>query len=119
MPRFVRRRGCTHAMRGSHPLDEATLREFVRTEYPPLVGAVALVSGSKAAAEDAVQEALARAWERSSRGQSIENLAAWVTTVSLNLARSGLRRIRAERRARARLGGPGSPGTATGRAADR
>ena len=75
------------------------------TGYPRLVAAVALVSGSRPAAEDAVQEALLRAWERSERGEQIDSLPAWVTTVSLNLARSGLRRVLAERRARARLGG--------------
>ena len=74
------------------------------TDYPRLVAAVALVSGSRPAAEDAVQEALLRAWERSERGEEIDSLPAWVTTVSLNLARSGLRRVLAERRARARLG---------------
>src|SRR6266540_2253354 len=104
--------GCIHT-EGPNQVDEGMLREFVRMEYPRLVGAVALVSGSRAAAEDAVQEALARAWVGSSGGQSIENLAAWVTTVSLNLARSGLRRVRAERRARSRVGGAGVPGTAT------
>jgi RNA polymerase sigma-70 factor (ECF subfamily) len=69
------------------------------------VAAIALIAGSRAAAEDAVQEALARAWERSLQPQGIESLAAWVTTVSMNLARSTRRRVRAERRARARLGG--------------
>jgi RNA polymerase sigma factor (sigma-70 family) len=62
-----------------------------------------LVVGSRAAAEDAVQEALARAWERSDRGESIDNLAGWVTTVSMNLSRSALRRRRAEARARGLL----------------
>jgi RNA polymerase sigma factor (sigma-70 family) len=33
----------------------------------------------------------------------IDSLEGWVMTVALNLARSGLRRIRSERRARARL----------------
>ncbi len=79
------------------------LREFVHSTYPRLVAAVALISGSRAAAEDAVQEALARAWERITRGEEIDSLPAWVTTVSVNLARSGLRRLRAERRARARM----------------
>lgn len=74
------------------------------TTYPRLVAAVALVSGSRPAAEDAVQEALLRAWERSERGERIESLNAWVSTVSLNIARSGIRRLAAERRARARLG---------------
>jgi RNA polymerase sigma-70 factor, ECF subfamily len=85
-------------------LEEADLREFVLTEYPRVVAAVALVSGSESAAEDAVQEALLRAWDRSRRGYEIGSVAGWVTTVALNLSRSGLRRIIAERKARHRLG---------------
>jgi len=50
-----------------------------------------------------MQEALARAWERSDRGERIDSLKAWVMVVSLNLTRSGLRRLRAERRARQRI----------------
>ena len=64
---------------------------------------IALVAGSRPAAEDAVQEALARAWERSLRGEPIDRLEAWVTTVAMNLARSRLRRMRSEWRARGRL----------------
>jgi RNA polymerase sigma-70 factor (ECF subfamily) len=85
-------------------VDEIVLREFLHTSYPRLVAAVALASGSRPAAEDAVQEALLRAWERSDKGEEIESLDGWVTTVALNLARSGLRRMRSERRARSRLG---------------
>src|SRR3989442_3147294 len=95
--------------RGATPLDEDTIREFLAAEYPRLVAAIALVSGSRSAAEDAVQEALARAWERSERGERIESLRAWVTTVALNLVRSGFRRLRAERKARARLTEPPGP----------
>jgi RNA polymerase sigma-70 factor, ECF subfamily len=84
-------------------VDEVAIREFLHTSYPRLVAAVALTSGSRPAAEDAVQEALLRAWERSEKGEEIDFLEGWVTTVALNLARSGLRRIRSERRARARL----------------
>jgi RNA polymerase sigma-70 factor (ECF subfamily) len=69
------------------------------------VAALSLVTGSRPAAEDAVQEALARAWERTERGDHIESLKAWVTTVALNLVRSGFRRLRAELKARARLAG--------------
>jgi RNA polymerase sigma-70 factor, ECF subfamily len=79
-------------------VDEVAIREFLHTGYPRLVAAVALVSGSRPAAEDAVQEALLRAWARSEKGQEIESMEAWVTTVALNLARSALRRLRAERR---------------------
>jgi RNA polymerase sigma-70 factor (ECF subfamily) len=84
-------------------LDDETIRDFLETSYPRLVAAVTLVAGSRDAAEDAVQEALARAWERAGTEQ-IRSLPAWVTRVSLNLSRSRWRRIRAEAKAAARLG---------------
>jgi RNA polymerase sigma factor (sigma-70 family) len=64
-----------------------------------------LVAGDRAAAEDAVHEALARAWERSARGELIESLPAWVTRVAMNLSKSRLRRSRVESRARQRIEG--------------
>lgn len=84
-------------------MDEFDLRDFVHQEYPRLVAAVALITGSRAGAEDVVQEGLVRAWQRSARGERIDSLAAWTRTVSLNLARSGLRRIRAELGAKQRI----------------
>lgn len=84
-------------------LDETTIRVFVNEQYPRLVAAIALVTGSRASAEDAAQEALARAWERSERGETIASLPAWVTAVAFNLARSSLRRIVVERRLLPRL----------------
>jgi RNA polymerase sigma-70 factor (ECF subfamily) len=88
-------------------IDELRIREFLGGSYPRLVTAVAAICGSRAAAEDAVQEALARAWERSLRGEDIRNLEAWVRTGAMNLSRSATRRLLAERRAgdRLRLGG--------------
>ena len=83
-------------------LDEAEIRGFLSRDYPRLVNAVALASGSYPAAEDAVQEALIRAWIRSERGEGVESLPAWVAAVALNLTRSGRRRTMAERRARRR-----------------
>jgi RNA polymerase sigma-70 factor, ECF subfamily len=76
------------------------------TDYARLVAAVGLVTGSRPAAEDAVQEALVRAWERTTKGEAIDSLGAWVATVALNVSRSGVRRKMAERRARQRLGAP-------------
>lgn len=64
---------------------------------------MALVSGSLPAAEDAVQEALARAWERSERGQRIGSLTAFVATVARNLLRDRFRRLLVERRVRREL----------------
>ncbi|MGH2680280.1 MAG: RNA polymerase sigma factor [Actinomycetota bacterium] len=79
------------------------IRGFLARDYPRVVNAVALASGSYPAAEDAVQEALVRAWIRSERGQQVESLPAWVAAVALNQTRSGWRRAMAERRARSRL----------------
>jgi len=76
LERLMRRTG---GRTGTQGLDEYSLSEFVHGEYPRIVAAVALVCGSKAA-EDAVQEALARAWERSTKGEEIASVGAWVTT---------------------------------------
>lgn len=84
-------------------MDEVTIKVFLEQDYARVVTAVALVSGSRPAAEDAVQEALLRAWSRSDRGERIDSLAAWTTTVALNLSRSGIRRSIAERKARRRV----------------
>jgi len=82
--------------------DDAALREFLAGDYPRIVAAVGLVAGSRASAEDAVAEALARAWERSDRGEVIESVPAWVTRVALNLAASRWRRMRVEARGQER-----------------
>lgn len=94
---------------GGERLDESTIREFLVTTYPRLVAGVALITGSRAAAEDAVQEALARAWERTERGERIESLPAWVTRVAVNLSKSRLRRMRVEAKHRADMA-PGPVG---------
>lgn len=78
---------------------------FVEQDYARVVNAVALVAGSTAAAEDAVQEALARAWVRSRRGEAISSLPSWVAVVAMNHAHSGWRRILAERRSIATIEG--------------
>jgi RNA polymerase sigma-70 factor (ECF subfamily) len=80
-------------------IDDVAIREFLASTYPRVVAAIAMTAGSRDVAEDAVQEALARAWERSARGLEIGSLPAWVTTVALNLSRSRYRRMRIESRA--------------------
>ena len=84
-------------------LDDLEIRAFLASDYPRLVAGLAVVLGGRAAAEDAVQEALARAWERSMRGEHIDSLRNWVAVVAMNLLRSRLRRLAAEHRARERL----------------
>jgi RNA polymerase sigma-70 factor (ECF subfamily) len=105
---------------GAGGLDEPTIRHFLETSYPRLVVAVALVSGNYAAAEDAVQEALVRAWVKTEKGENIESLPGWVAAAALNLSRNGLRRLLVERRfrQRARAGTAGSVAPATGEIVD-
>jgi RNA polymerase sigma-70 factor (ECF subfamily) len=79
------------------------IRDFLANSYPRLVAAVALIAGNHAAAEDAVQEALARAWERGDRGEEFDSLPAWVTRVAINLTKSRLRRNKAEAKANSRM----------------
>jgi RNA polymerase sigma-70 factor (ECF subfamily) len=85
-------------------LPHDSLAEFLDGDYRRLVAGLALVAGSRAAAEDAVQEGLARAWERGQRGEEITSLGGFVAVVATNLLRSRFRRLLVERRARQRLG---------------
>ena len=105
-------------MSAPHGLDEGTIRAFVVEDYPRIVSGLSVMCGSRAAAEDAVQHALAKAWERSERGERIDQLAGWVTVVARNDLRSWFRRVLAERRARAALG-HGVPTESEGGADDR
>jgi RNA polymerase sigma factor (sigma-70 family) len=68
------------------------LDRLVEHDYVRLVRAVALFSGTVEGAEDAVQEALARALEQSRKGRHIECLEAWVVTTAFNHLRSRFRR---------------------------
>lgn len=95
---------------GRQEAAEEEIRRLFDAEYPRLVGAVSLLCGSDVVAEDAVQEAMVRLWERLERGDEIRSPAAWVTTAASNLTRSSFRRRAAERRATARL--PQRPATA-------
>ena len=81
-------------------MDRQRLETFVRAEYPRVVAAVGYACGDRAAAEDAVQEVLARLLQRE---LEVENLRAWVAASAMNLVRSGARRRGAEGRAVERL----------------
>lgn len=101
-------------MASSAGLDEGAIRAFVIEDYPRIVTGLSVMCGSRAAAEDAVQEALAKAWERAERGEQIQELAGWVTVVARNNLMSWFRRVRAERRARDLLGQQGASRESTG-----
>lgn len=85
-------------MAGDHDFAE-DLDRLVEHDYVRLVRAVALFSGTLEGAEDAVQEALARAMEQVRKGRRIEHLGPWVVTTAFNQRRSHARRA-ARRRER-------------------
>lgn len=98
------RRASQHRIPRGGTLDSrSTIHGFVEHDYARLVNAVALVAGDRHVAEEAVQEALARAWSRLDRGQRIESLPDWIAVVAFNLARSHWRRVLAERLAYRKL----------------
>lgn len=81
-------------------MDEQAIKDFLAVSYARVVATVALATNSRAGAEDAVQEALIRAWQQR---VPLESPVAWITTVALNLSRSTARRVLAERRARSKM----------------
>ncbi|HET8930780.1 MAG TPA: sigma-70 family RNA polymerase sigma factor [Acidimicrobiales bacterium] len=83
---------------------EDRIRTYLETEHRRVVAAVSLWTGSVDDATDAVTDALGRAWERLDRGESIGNLAAWVTHAAMNQIRSSHRRIKVAQRKRHLVG---------------
>lgn len=81
----------------------AEIEAFVQQHAQRLVGALTLITGNRATAEDALQDALVKAWHR--KDEPIEQLAAWITVVATNQVRSGWRRSQAEQRALTKVGG--------------
>jgi len=96
---------------GAGAVRAVDIEDFVAQHYRRVVGSVALISGSRAGAEDAVQSALVTAWER--RDEPIDKLVAWVTVVASNEARMRHRRAGAESRALERVGAPTDDGVAS------
>lgn len=89
---------------------------FIEHDYRRVVGTVSLITGDRGRAEDAVQDALVKALRRS---EPIDNLAAWVTVVASNGARSSHRRRASEERAYARAGDHGNASVPAPAAPDR
>jgi RNA polymerase sigma factor (sigma-70 family) len=66
--------------------------EFYRDQRAPIGRALALTLGDTQLASEAVDEAMARAYQRWSRVQALDNPGGWVYRVGLNWSRSILRR---------------------------
>ncbi|MEY9857407.1 RNA polymerase sigma-70 factor (ECF subfamily) [Catenulispora sp. GAS73] len=81
---------------------EADFEAFYSASSRRLLGHVYAMVGDLAEAEDALQEAYARAWQRWSRVADYEDPEAWVRTVAYRIAVSSWRRtanrLRAHRR---------------------
>lgn len=79
--------------------------EFYRRQFPTLLRLCFLVAVDDAAAADAAQEAMLRAWDGWDRWERLRDgqPVAWVQMVALNLLRSRWRRIQVELRLAPRL----------------
>lgn len=75
--------------------------DFYQRHYPDVVKLAYVMSGRWSVAEEVAQEAFLRAFDR--WDGRLDRPEAWVRTVAANLARSRLRRVRAELRALSRL----------------
>jgi len=75
-------------------MDERLVRELYDASYRRLVGRLTAFTGSRAEAEDVVQEAFVRALAHARTLARTESPEAWLLTVALNVARSRWRRMR-------------------------
>jgi RNA polymerase sigma-70 factor (ECF subfamily) len=92
-------------------MDEALVAEAFEASYRRLVTQLYAVTGDRAEAEDAVQEAFARAVAAGRKWRRVSNREAWLRTVAVNHARTRARRRKLFQRARPRISTPAeSPG---------
>jgi RNA polymerase sigma-70 factor (ECF subfamily) len=80
------------------------LQVFIEADYTSVVAAVGLITRDRSGAEDAVQEAMVKLLAHPP-AEPLQSLAAWITVVASNDARTKQRRRGAEERALRRLGG--------------
>jgi RNA polymerase sigma-70 factor, ECF subfamily len=77
--------------RGGGVTVDPEFRQLYEREFPAVYRAALLLSGDRRLAEDAAQEAFARALARWRRLRSHPSPGGWVTTTALNVARRQLR----------------------------
>jgi len=80
---------------------------FYLGSYSRLVAALYAMTGNLAEAQDVVQEAFVRAWDRRRTLSTVDHPEAWVRTVAWRLAVSRFRRTRSAMTAWRRHGPPG------------
>ncbi len=86
-------------------------------DYPRIVAAMRYITNQVDDAREAVDDAVAHAWERTSRGQEIDNIGGWVRIVALHNLRRCHRRRGVERRIHPSVATPDSVDAATPEAA--
>jgi RNA polymerase sigma-70 factor (ECF subfamily) len=77
-------------------LSQPDFADFYRLKREPVFRALALTLRNRDLAADAIDEAMARAYERWRTVSSYDNQEGWVYRVGLNWARSRLRKVRRE-----------------------
>lgn len=75
-------------------MDERAFDEFYAASYRHLVGGIYAICGDLAEAQDCVQEAFIRAWDKRRTLDADQSPEAWVRTVAYRLAVSRWRRAR-------------------------
>ena len=86
--------------------DDGYVREVYEASYRRLVAQTYAVAGDRVEAEDAVQEAFARAVAAGDRFRRVDNPEAWLRTVALNVLRRRWRRASLFRALTPRLATP-------------
>ena len=76
--------------------------------------AVMATCGDRALSEECAAEALLRSWEKVEAGDELRSLEGWTMTVAINVCRSRVRRMGAERRALERFHATESPAATVG-----
>ena len=76
-------------MQSNRPVD--WMEETVSRQADRLLRAAVAIMGCRADAEDAVQDAFVKLWEKQPSFESLEHETAWLVRVTVNLCRSRLR----------------------------
>jgi len=90
--------------------DPGSFDSFYDTSVRRLTSQLHAMTGSRAEAEDCVQEAYARAWQRWDKVSGYGDPEAWVRTVAYRISISTWRKAASMRAAHRRLGAPGDSG---------
>lgn len=83
------RGACGH---GHDAVQADRLRDLVQAEHADLYGALCLIIRDRNEAEDVMQEAFLKVWERWDRVQEMDNPAGYLYRTALNLNRTRIRR---------------------------